>query len=110
MNKMTGVFLIVMALAGCSTTTPKPAAQTGRALTSVQTSVVEIHIAADRVIRLNGQTVELAALGDRLKAVTRSTNIPVMIAVSDGISFRIVIQVMDQVKAAGFSKIGVTKL
>ncbi len=101
MKRMIFAALMAIGLMGCATTkAPPPASPTAP-------HNCDITIAADHTIALNGRTVQLAALSSALIAEDPTKRSPVKICVDRHLSFSIVVQVLDQVKAAGFTLISV---
>lgn len=86
--------LVAIGLVGCTT------------IPTVQRNV-EITISADHAVTLNGQTVNATSLGSALTATAPSKSMPVVIRADKTVPYQVVAQVLDQVKAAGLSRVSI---
>jgi len=96
MKKMMAGVLITMVLVGCATTPHS---------TPARSSNAEISISADCAIALNGQTVKLTDVGSSLTAAGRTKDAPVVIRADRSVPYQTVVDVLTQLKAAGFSNV-----
>ncbi|MDX9979534.1 MAG: biopolymer transporter ExbD [Lentisphaeria bacterium] len=98
--KHLGIIVLAACLvAGCNTTrTPPPTSS------SLHTTIV-VTLAADQTIRVNGQSVEPTALATTLNSSGHPKDSPVLIRVDKTARHRDFVQILDQLKKAGFANV-----